>query len=105
MKKFFMLLAVATMLATTSGVTLAATGPAPLKTTVKKYPLEGYDYGYAAAGRYLKNNPSEQQLKTAWHDALCNAASNAGTDQGRADYYQGYADGLHYADNEDIPCR
>jgi len=100
-----MLLAAATMLASTSGATLAAPRPAPLKSEVKRYPLEGYDYGYAAAGRYLKNNPTEQQLKLEWHNALCNVASYAGYDQGRADYYQGYADGLHYFDNETIPCR
>jgi hypothetical protein len=97
MKKLFMLLVAGAMLASTPGVSHKSVG--------KKLPDSGYSFGYAAGKRYAETNPSEQQLGSAWHNALCTSAFYAANNEpGRADYWQGYADALNYYDNNTILC-
>ncbi len=107
MKNLLLLAVAATLLAGTAPTTFASPKPTAHKVSVKKYPLEGYDNGVAAGKRWLAaNNPTETQLGQKWHEALCQVEFNTSQtpDQGRADYWQGFADSLNYYDNNNIIC-
>jgi hypothetical protein len=107
MKNILLLAVVATMLAGAATTTFASPNPTAHKVSVKKYPLEGYDNGSAAGKRWVAaNNPSEEQLGLKWHEALCQVEFNTTQtpDQGRADYWQGFADSLNYHDNNTVSC-
>lgn len=63
-------------------------------------PDEGYDYGYAAGERYLTYTTDMSRIAHEWHQALANVEFyNSTGETGRAEWWQGYADGLHYYDN------
>lgn len=107
MKNLLMLAVAATLLAGPTHPTLASTKPTTHKAAVKKYPLEGYDNGVAAGKRWVAaNHPTEAQLGQKWHEALCQVEfyTSQTPDQGRADYWQGFADSLNYYDNDNIIC-
>jgi hypothetical protein len=106
MKKILLLAVAATLLAGAT-TTSASSKPTAHKASTKKYPLEGYDNGVAAGKRWLAStNPTEQQLGQKWHEALCQVEFNTTQtpDQGRADYWQGFADSLNYYDNNTVIC-
>lgn len=95
MNKLSMLLLAAALMTGTTGHAIAATHAVSVK-----IPDEGYNYGYAAGERYLATNPTITRLAQEWHSALNNAEfySSIG-ETGRAEWWQGYADGLHYYDS------
>ena len=98
MKKLFLLAVTATMLAGTAGTTFASTMP-----ITHRIPDTGYQYGYRAGTNWLNQTTrSYCDLQREWHSALTNRDNYAAQgDSGHADWWQGYADALHFYDNDD----
>ncbi|WP_460619942.1 hypothetical protein [Hymenobacter ruber] len=95
MNKLSMLLLAAALMTSTATHSLAAT-----QAVAVTIPDEGYNYGYAAGQRYLTYTTDMARIADEWHKALRNVDfyNNAG-ETGRAEWWQGYADGLQYFDN------
>ena len=100
MKKLLLLLVTATMLA---GATGATTTAAATNSVTQRIPDTGYQYGYRAGTNWLNQGAHTYcDLQREWHSALTNVEFYAGQgDTGHADWWQGYADALHFFDNND----
>lgn len=99
MKKLLMLAVAATMLAgTTAGTTHASSRP-----IAHRIPDTGYQYGYRAGTNWLhQGSRTYCDIKQEWHSALATSSSYAAQgDSGHADWWQGYADALHFYDNDE----
>jgi hypothetical protein len=98
MKKLFLSLVAVMLLAGTAGTSSASTMP-----VVHRIPDTGYQYGYRAGTNWLNQGPHTYcDLQREWHSALTNVSFYTGQgDTGHADWWQGYADALHFFDNDD----
>lgn len=95
MNKLSMLLLAAALMTGTVNQSHAATHAASVV-----IPDEGYNFGYAAGERYLTYTTDTNRIANEWHKALNNVDFyNSTGETGRAEWWQGYADGLHWYDN------